>query len=260
MEDCEVGEEKHSVKSKSPLKRVRRSLSEKARIAKRESDRLRAKNRVNIGSAHGVWKKIRDENGFKTDAEMAFFLINIYLQTKLNDQSVAQTLKTSSADSCDRVRYEYQVAMSSASEDEEDDCAGSTDQSPENVKVLKKKDSDHQEDSDDESRTSLIIGDGLHLVDLSSSSEFIVDEECILQLFKSCRACSKHCTVRKKVKGLQLVVNQACCYCENHCRWTNLPDGGDSAFQINGNDAAHGQSDSEVLQSGSRDGLNLPWS
>ncbi|XP_034544577.1 uncharacterized protein LOC117816427 [Notolabrus celidotus] len=256
MEGGEGAEETSSGKSKSPVKRNRRSLSEKARIAKRESDRLRAKNRVNIGSAHGVWKKIRDEHGFRTDAEMAFFLINIYLQSKLQDPSVSQTLKTSSAVSCDSVHYEYQVAMSSPSDDEEESGAASSAQSSENIyKESQKRESgqkesrDIQDNSDEESSTSLIVGDGLHLVDLSSSSEFVVDEECILQLFKSCRECNRHCRVRKQVKGLQLVVNQACCFCESRCKWTNLPDDGLSGLQINGEEATQGQTNSALLQS-----------
>lgn len=69
--------------------------------------------------------------------------------------------------------------------------------------------------------------------DSLSSSEFIVDEECILQLFKSCRQCNRHCTVRKQVKGLQLVINQKCGFCESRWRWTNLPDEDEGDLQIN---------------------------
>ncbi|KAM6941845.1 uncharacterized protein PEZ65_003840 [Lycodopsis pacificus] len=104
-------------------------------------------------------------------------------------------------------------------------------------------------DIQEEFITSLSVGDGRYLVDLGSSSEFIVDEECILQLFKSCRECSRQCTVRKRVKGLKLVVNQACCFCESRSKWTNLPDDDDNDeddgdLQINGKDAAHGQTNS----------------
>lgn len=81
-----------------------------------------------------------------------------------------------------------------------------------------------------------------------SSSEFIVDEECILQLFKSCRECNRQCAVRKHVKGLKLVVYQTCCFCQSHCKWTNLPDD-DEDFLINGTDAAHGQTNSTISSS-----------
>lgn len=84
--------------------------------------------------------------------------------------------------------------------------------------------------------------------DSLSSSEFIVDEECILQLFKSCRECNRQCTVRKHVKGLKLVVHQSCCFCQSRCKWTNLPDDEDD-FQINGKDAAHGQTNSAMSPS-----------
>lgn len=80
--------------------------------------------------------------------------------------------------------------------------------------------------------------------DSLSSSEFIVDEECIIQLFKSCRECNRQCTVKKRVKGLKLIVYQTCCFCQSHCKWTNLPDDDDkedSDYQINGKDAPHDQ-------------------
>ncbi|CAJ1053685.1 uncharacterized protein LOC117816427 [Xyrichtys novacula] len=254
MEGLKGGKERHSVKPKLPVKRVRKSLSEKAKIAKRESDRLRAKNRVNIGSAHGVWKKLRDENGFRTDAEMAFFLINIYLQARSQDQSISHGLnKTSLTDGCESVHYEYQVAMSSPSEDEEETCAASSVESSENIKCVKKdlgkkEKRDIQPVEDEQFSTSLIVGDGLHLVDLGSSSEFIVDEECILKLFKLCRECNRQCSVRKQVKGLQLVVYQACRYCNNRFKWTNLPDDSNSV-QLNGKNATHGQNNLAVVQS-----------
>lgn len=82
-----------------------------------------------------------------------------------------------------------------------------------------------------------------------SSSEFVVDEECILQLFKSCKECSRQCTVRKHVKGLKIVVSQACCFCESRYKWTNLPDDDNGDFQKNGKDAAHGQTNSAMSPS-----------
>ncbi|KAM7393962.1 hypothetical protein PAMP_020795 [Pampus punctatissimus] len=94
-----------------------------------------------------------------------------------------------------------------------------------------KENRDIQEDGDQEFSTSLSVGDGRFLVDLGSSSEFIIDEECILQLFKSCRQCNRQCTVTKKVKGLKLVVSQTCCFCHSCCKWTNLPsDDDDDVF------------------------------
>ena len=121
---------------------------------------------------------------------------------------------------------------------------------------------DIQEDEEEEVSTSLSVGDGRYLVDLGrwahvntctwllllkltckllfsdslSPSEFIVDEKCILQLFKKCRECNRQCTVRKYSEGLKIVVNQTCTFCNLHCKWTNLPDDGEEEFQINGKD------------------------
>uniref|UniRef100_A0A0F8AB17 Uncharacterized protein n=1 Tax=Larimichthys crocea TaxID=215358 RepID=A0A0F8AB17_LARCR len=106
-----------------------------------------------------------------------------------------------------------------------------------------------EEEKDEEFTTSLSVGDGRYLVDLGSSSEFIVDEESILQLFKTCRECNRKCLVRKHVKGLKLVVYQTCRFCQSHRTWTNLPDEDDDHFQINGKDAVHGQTSSATSQS-----------
>ncbi|XP_076585082.1 uncharacterized protein LOC143319765 isoform X1 [Chaetodon auriga] len=269
MEDCEGAEENASLTPPEPfVKKPKKPLSEEARRVKRENDRQRGRTRVNLGPAYSAWKKLRDKNGFKTDAEMAFFLINIYLRTKAENRPERPALdRSSSTETCESVHYEYPFMMSSPNEREA--CAAPSVHSSENGKESGKKDAacqrlksqdewvtsnqsenkenleDSKEDKDDEFSTSLSVGDGHYLVDLGSSSEFIVDEECILQLFKSCRECNRQCTVRKQVKGLKLVVHQACCFCQSRCKWTNLPDD-DGDFQVNGKEAAHEQTNSAM--------------
>ncbi|KAK5899327.1 hypothetical protein CesoFtcFv8_008818 [Champsocephalus esox] len=97
--------------------------------------------------------------------------------------------------------------------------------------TLKSENRDIEED--EEFSTSLSVGDGRYLVDLGSSSEFIVDVECLLQLLKTCRECNRRCTVRKQVIGLKLMVNQSCCFCSSSSKWTNLLDDDEEDFQIN---------------------------
>lgn len=77
MEGCEGMEERPSVTPEPSVKKPKKPLSEEARRVKRENDRQRGRTRVNLGPAYSAWKKLRDKNGFKTDAEMAFFLINM---------------------------------------------------------------------------------------------------------------------------------------------------------------------------------------
>jgi len=43
---------------------------------KREKDRLRQKNRVNIGAAYSRWKALKVEKGMKNDAEVARYLLD----------------------------------------------------------------------------------------------------------------------------------------------------------------------------------------
>lgn len=64
--------------------------------------------------------------------------------------------------------------------------------------------------------------------DAISPSEFVVDEECILQLLQSCRECSRPCAVTKRVEGLKVTVCQTCRHCDSCYEWTNLwGDGAD---------------------------------
>lgn len=48
----------------------------KSDVKKRERDRLRQKNRVNIGVAYSRWKALKAEKGLKNDAEVACFLLD----------------------------------------------------------------------------------------------------------------------------------------------------------------------------------------
>lgn len=77
MVNMDDGEGADGRASATCVKKPRKTLSEEARRAKRENDRQRGRTRVNLGPAFSAWKKLRDKNGFKTDAEMAFFLINM---------------------------------------------------------------------------------------------------------------------------------------------------------------------------------------
>ncbi|XP_042608046.1 uncharacterized protein si:ch211-40k21.5 isoform X2 [Cyprinus carpio] len=48
----------------------------KSDVKKRERDRLRQKNRVNIGVAYSRWKALKVEKGMKNDAEVACYLLD----------------------------------------------------------------------------------------------------------------------------------------------------------------------------------------
>ncbi|XP_078031998.1 uncharacterized protein LOC117254656 isoform X5 [Epinephelus lanceolatus] len=61
----------------APSKR-KRNRTEEQEKAKRDSDRARAKTRVNIGQAFTKWRELRELIGFKTDPELALFLIDSY--------------------------------------------------------------------------------------------------------------------------------------------------------------------------------------
>ncbi|XP_035856277.1 uncharacterized protein LOC116043045 isoform X6 [Sander lucioperca] len=198
----------------------------------------------------------------------AMFYDCSYLRESENHPEQPTIEESSSTESSESVHEEYPLMMCSQNEVEQETCTAPSVQSSENGKESGKKDAacqspksqeertttsqsenkanrDIREDENEEFSTSLSVGDGRYLVDLGSSSEFVVDEECILQLLKSCRECNRQCTVRKRVTGLKLVVNQACCFCQSHSKWTNLPDDDDGCdLQINGKQTAHEQTNS----------------
>ncbi|XP_008294770.1 uncharacterized protein LOC103368241 [Stegastes partitus] len=241
-------------------KRPKRIRSAEHKQKKKHYDQSRAKTRINIGEAFQRWRDLRELKGMKTDAEVAVFLLDSYLRTKSESRAERSSFKrSSSTETCESVHYEYPFMMSSSNESEQETSV----QSSKNGKEMQKSDAARQrpksedewrpirrsenkvngveEEEEEEFSTSLSVGDGRYLVDLGSSSEFIVDEECILQLFKSCRECNGQCTVRKHVKGLKLVVYQACRFCQSRSKWTNLPDDDDrddSDSQVNDK---HGQ-------------------
>ncbi len=59
--------------------RKRKELTKEQRKAKRDSDRARAKTRVNLDRSFHRWGELQDWKGFKTNPELALFLLNRYI-------------------------------------------------------------------------------------------------------------------------------------------------------------------------------------
>lgn len=55
--------------------KMRKGWQEKEETRKK-ADRLRWQSRVNLGMAFSRWRKLREEKGFKTDMELAIFLMD----------------------------------------------------------------------------------------------------------------------------------------------------------------------------------------
>lgn len=55
-----------------------------------------------------------------------------------------------------------------------------------------------------------------------SPSELLVDEECLLQLFQSCRRCNSQCDVSRTVQGIKVTVSHSCRCCGSSHQWSNL--------------------------------------
>ncbi|XP_030281722.1 uncharacterized protein LOC115586642 isoform X5 [Sparus aurata] len=189
--------------------------------SQKRQDKVRGKARVYIGDAFERWRQLKAERNLKTDAELATLLLD---SEGMGDESPIMM------NSPIEVKQEVSPAPVQSSENgkhsQTEDAASQISNSQDESMIINQ--TEYEEDTDmpedDEVSISLSVGDGRYLVDLGSSSEFIIDEECILQLFKSCRECNRQCTVRKQVKGLKLTVSQKCCFCESSSKWTNLPD------------------------------------
>ncbi|XP_071382060.1 uncharacterized protein [Centroberyx affinis] len=262
---------------------VKKPLTEQAKRAKGESDRIRNKSRVNLGQAFTRWRELRQHKGFKTDTELACFLLNYLGANPLEVQPALSSMDRNSSSKnstgCVQLKkapklIQRQDTAAPSKNNSEDRGTVSNPhpivpgvstgsgavssihhaaavQPSENGADQRKKDNacQSQERHDDWTMTTRVfeskgqngvmndsgeawdclgastyVDDGQYLVDLESPSQHIVDEECILQLFRTCLECNKQCTVRKRVRGLQLVVYQACYFCHCRCKWTNQPE------------------------------------
>nr|XP_055049509.1 uncharacterized protein LOC129435004 isoform X2 [Misgurnus anguillicaudatus] len=59
-------------------KQQRKPLTEESKNRKRASDRTRARTRINIGQAFSEWRELKDNEGSKSDADLAFLLLRFY--------------------------------------------------------------------------------------------------------------------------------------------------------------------------------------
>lgn len=57
-----------------------------------------------------------------------------------------------------------------------------------------------------------------------SAPQYIVDEEAILQLMKTCPLCSKQCRCNKYARGPYFIVYQSCYFCDYRRKWASQPE------------------------------------
>ncbi|XP_013879100.1 uncharacterized protein LOC106528473 [Austrofundulus limnaeus] len=211
-----------------------------AKRARKEKERLRQLSRINIGNQAGRWSAIKTELGIKSHAAFAKLLLDRFFQTELEKNRGTQQEPDlcSSTESCESVHSDDEFLTSSFAEEEQEmaqspipgqelenktapsESLTSSDEAT--TAELSENNENRVKDEEDEDFSSSLSGH--YQVDLRSSSEFVVDERCILQLFRSCQKCNRRCMVRQRVSGLKIVVNQMCGFCSSRLEWTNLPD------------------------------------
>lgn len=64
------------VLAQKPKKSRKKETPEERKRKKRESNRVRAKTRINIGAAFQRWRELLFLKGFNTDSELATFLLD----------------------------------------------------------------------------------------------------------------------------------------------------------------------------------------
>ncbi|XP_061580826.1 uncharacterized protein LOC133446766 [Cololabis saira] len=88
-------------------------LSQEAKKRKRESNKLNARTRINIGPAFTRWRELKDEEGCPTDGDLALLLLDYYQKKEVTStphkQHPLQPIVSSITEESDRDRGEFQM-------------------------------------------------------------------------------------------------------------------------------------------------------
>ncbi|XP_075903911.1 zinc finger protein 692-like isoform X1 [Nelusetta ayraudi] len=197
-----------------PTRKARRVLSEESKKRKREHDRTRARTRINIGPPYTQWRELREEKGFKTDGDLAMMLLHFYSSSALGNK---QSAEPRPQDDLHQAVLVSGGLSDSATVRRSNIPGGGGGGGGGDATVWRSGNT-----GEEEFTSSLSVGDGCFMVDLANPSELLVDEECLLQLFQSCRRCNSQCDVGKTVQGLKVAVSQECRSCGSSHQWSNL--------------------------------------
>ncbi|XP_031650597.1 uncharacterized protein LOC109876513 isoform X2 [Oncorhynchus kisutch] len=63
----------------------------------------------------------------------------------------------------------------------------------------------------------------LHSVAVYMARKYVVYEDCLLPLFKTCPVCSSSCSVDKFIQDTLLTINQFCNHCDHRSQWMSQP-------------------------------------
>ncbi|KAF4088920.1 hypothetical protein AMELA_G00060220 [Ameiurus melas] len=196
------------VKSKKP--RTAEGLQ-----SNRESDRARAKTRINLGMAFESWRQLRDLKGLKTNAEMAFFLLESF--SNVTSLPAAARADWTSTDE----------ASGSAWDDghlPQDDTASA----PVEIELVLTKSMTNTRIAGSREVVSWNRRDvqrrpfnaGAH-TNLSETRYINLTKEGFVHLMFRCLDCSSECRIRGKGRGEDLTFRQECLICCNYRVWTS---------------------------------------
>ncbi|XP_022517715.2 zinc finger protein 28 [Astyanax mexicanus] len=195
-----------AVKLKKPRVRTEESWQ-----AKRERDRVLAKTRINIGSAFEQWRELRELKSFRSDTELAIFLLHSISKEK----PMAETYYTTP-----RTDWTSSDESTSSVSESRNNATGIEN----NSQSSRNGEGAHQQDraaSDVQRKPS--CRDEEECSDLSESSYVILNKEVLVTMMFCCLECSGECMVRGKGKGGNLLLRQDCLICRNYRVWTSRP-------------------------------------
>ncbi|XP_072543295.1 uncharacterized protein [Salminus brasiliensis] len=186
-----------------------RIRTEESWQAKRERDRVLAKTRINIGLAFERWRELRDQKGYRSDAELASFLLSSCSKGKPVAETYYTTPRadwTSSDESTCSASESWNCAVDVEKDGQSpQNGAAACQQNGQTADVQRKPSSRDEEGS----------------CDLSESSYVSLNKEVLVTLMFRCLECSSECRVRGKGKGGNLLFRQECLVCCSYRVWTS---------------------------------------
>ncbi|XP_036452701.1 zinc finger protein 470-like isoform X2 [Colossoma macropomum] len=203
-----------------------KKTNEEKHAKKKELDRARDKTRANLGAAFQRWRALRDLKGFRSDAELATFLLDRFAKggflanTSCAASRIELTLTDESTDS-DFERRDYASDVGDDSELPQNGQTAPTEIELELTSSMTSKPSAAlQANRKDFSMRSSSTPDEEENSDISESSYVNLNKEVLVLLMFRCLECSSECSVQGKGKGGNLSLRQECLICSNCRVWT----------------------------------------
>ncbi|KAG1926112.1 hypothetical protein F2P79_025081 [Pimephales promelas] len=200
-------------------------LSEETRKRKRESDKVKARTRINIGQAFPRWRELKDEEGCPTDADLAVILLDNFLNEAQNEAGFAKDVAVPTVG--DPATHLEDSTSEQSSRTRDVACQTDTIPLTESVGTpfsMKTEEQDYTFDPAETDTTSTETADNARASwPVHKTRKYIIYEKCIMELFEVCPVCKRSCSVRSQRIGTFIRVEQQCKHCKYSRKWNSQP-------------------------------------